>query len=333
MNAPTPLSQSTRDSGGMSGPRYSIIPARAVFDDRLSAHEKIILAALGTYTDRDGWCYPSQKLLCDRLGIARSTLCAGLKRLASKEIGYIEVQPRTAKGRGKIGNEYRVKTDLPPLSVVVDNGLEKPMSGWADNGQQAIETAPMSAVQDNGADVRPAGHANVRPHGHRIIESNDPKEERPHSSCSNEQEQLVLKGDPDPRPELKPKKPRTAKSKTAYTEAFNEVWMLWPAHRRANSDKRKAFERYTTGVADFGAEKIEAAAKRYLSLPSTRKEDYQFCCLVEVFMNGKLEAAVEAVGTPGAARPEKTPVGFKLIGHKPDGTPVYDRAKRQVGYS
>lgn len=103
----------------------------------------------------------------------------------------------------------------------------------------------------------------------------------------------------EPPPEEPPKK---ARAKTAYSSDFEAVWKLWPSNRRGNSDKKLAFKRYQQGVIDYGAEKIEAAARRYLSLPDTRKENFQFCCLVEVFMNGKLEAAVEAIeDAPSAA--------------------------------
>ena len=88
----------------MTNPRYSILPARAVFDARLSAQDVRVLAALGSYSDNEGWCFPSQKTLVDRLGIARSTLCAAIKKLSSKEFGYVEVRAKTAKKKGKVGN-------------------------------------------------------------------------------------------------------------------------------------------------------------------------------------------------------------------------------------
>lgn len=84
-------------------------------------------------------------------------------------------------------------------------------------------------------------------------------------------------------------------SKPKYTPEFEAIWRAWPKNRRANSDKQTAFRRYLDGVKEFGAEPIARAAQRYLSLPATRKENYRYCVLVEVFMNGKLEAAVEAV--------------------------------------
>lgn len=126
----------------------------------------------------------------------------------------------------------------------------------------------------------------------------------PKSSSSNEEEDKRspkdLFGKQAPEKATADQK-RKGRKVAAYTPEFQMIWMAWPKNRRANSDKRKAFERYQGGVEQFGAEAISAAARRYLSLPDTRKDQWKYCCLVEVFMNGKLEAAVEA------AREEATP--------------------------
>lgn len=274
--------------------RYTIFAARAVFDPCLSANDKVVLAALGSYTNGEGWCYPSQKTLCARLGIARSTLCAALKKLVYR--GYVAARARTSKGRGKVGNEYRVLVDLPPMSAQPDIGTQgieiAPMSDWKDIGKkpmstkpdigaQGIEITPMSAPPDNGADVRPAGHPmsaqpDIGIYNALTSPMNEPKTLVPRQAGN------------EVAPKRKPKTPKP------YSKDFEMIWLAWPKNRRANSDKRKAFERYETGVAQFGAEAVAAAAKRYLSLPDTRKDQWKYCRLVEVFMNGGLEAAVEA---------------------------------------
>lgn len=280
-----------------SGPRYSILPARAVFDKRLTNADKVVLAALGTYTNGEGWCWPSQKELTDRLEIARSTVCAAIKKLSAKEFGYLEVQPRTTKGRGKVGNQYRVKLDLPPMSIVSDIG-KKPMSDVADNGSQVTELTPMSCASDNGADVRLAGHPMSDGVDIAYNRRTGPTERT--QSISNEiditfpepsayERAISAKAAP---------KSKAVKKLVPYTKEFQTIWMAWPKNRRMNSDKRKAFERFLEGVELYGADKITRAAQRYLSLPDTRKDSWKFCCLVEVFMNGKLEAAVEAVDEP-----------------------------------
>ena len=279
------------------GPRYSILPARAVFDKRLTNADKVVLAALGTYTNGEGWCWPSQKELTDKLDIARSTVCAAIKKLSSPDIGYLEVAPRTTKGRGKVGNQYRVKLDLKPMSAQQDIG-KKPLSDTPDIGQQVIEVAPMSAPQDNGADVRLAGHPMSDGSDIAYNRRTGPTERT--QSISNEIDITF----PEPSAydravtERAKPKPKAAKKLVPYTKDFQMIWMAWPKNRRERSDKRKAFERYLVGVELYGIEAIGKAAQRYLSLPDTKKDCWRFCNLVEVFMNGKLEAAVEAANDP-----------------------------------
>lgn len=147
----------------MSSTRFTIFAAAAVFDKRLSLADKAVLAAFGAYNNTQaGWCYPSQATLCDRLDIARSTLSAAIKKLVT--CGYLEVRARTRSGKGKVGNEYRVKTDInvevvekPPMSDGVDIG-EKPMSMGTDIGSLSACKKPMSDGADIGADVHGDGH-------------------------------------------------------------------------------------------------------------------------------------------------------------------------------
>lgn len=276
--------------------RYTIFAARAVFDKSLNPSDKIVLAALGSYTNGDGWCFPSQATLCARLGLARSTLCGALKKLVEK--GYVAARARTAKGRGKVGNEYRVLIDLPPMSAGVDIG-KKPMSAGTDIGSQDIETAPMSAGVDNGADVHWGGHPmsggmDIGIYNALTSPLNEPNSLVPRQAGNGARDDAKARAYEAASkakaaiPKRKPKAPKP------YSKDFEMIWLAWPKNRRANSDKRKAFERYETGVAQFGAEAVAAAAKRYLSLPDTRKDQWKYCRLVEVFMNGGLEAAVEA---------------------------------------
>lgn len=139
----------------------------------------------------------------------------------------------------------------------------------------------------------------------------DPGSDRPRSTATPDPGH----GDPTtrvmvtPKPILKPiqepktgsnepgegSKGKSSRKRNAYTPEFDAIWRSWPPHRRANSDKQTAFKRYQSGVEQFGPDAIDAAAKHYLAQATTRKENYRYCCLVEVFMNGKLEAAVEAV--------------------------------------
>lgn len=85
-----------------------------------------------------------------------------------------------------------------------------------------------------------------------------------------------------------------------YDDAFQTFWRSWPEARRTVSDKRKAFDRWKAAVAQYGADKVQSAAARYLAKPDVRKDNWRYCCLAEVFLNGKLEAAIEAVDAVAA---------------------------------
>lgn len=91
-----------------------------------------------------------------------------------------------------------------------------------------------------------------------------------------------------------PKKSPAKKPKAGdYTPEFTALWLSWPANRRRVSNKQTAFRRFLDGSKRYGHEAIAKAAENYLSQRDTQKENFRYCCLVEVFMNGKLEAAVE----------------------------------------
>ncbi|MCH8111480.1 MAG: helix-turn-helix domain-containing protein, partial [Proteobacteria bacterium] len=52
----------------MTGPRLSIIPARAVYDVSLKPAELRVLAALCCHVDNTGQCWPSIRQIAKRLG-------------------------------------------------------------------------------------------------------------------------------------------------------------------------------------------------------------------------------------------------------------------------
>lgn len=283
----------------MSNARYSIFAARAVFDvENVTATELRVLAALGTYTNDEGWCYPNQTTLAERLKLTRQTISGAIKKLVEK--GYVEKEVRTAKGRGKVGYNYRVILDLKRAAA-----LPKADDEQADIGAGRQRHEPTTAPADFGVDHDPMSAQASVPYK----DLTNPSEQPQQSSTSNEVEDVRspksdLFGAETEKPRSKPKAKPSARKVAAYTPEFQMIWMSWPKNRRGNSDKRKAFERYQGGVEQFGAEAITAAARRYLSLPDTRKDNWKYCCLVEVFMNGKLEAAVEAAREDAATGAE-----------------------------
>lgn len=92
-----------------SSGRFSIFPARALDDRRLGNAAISVLALLGTYADRDGWCWPSVSTMAKRLGSTRQAVSKQLRVLESS--GYLNIEPRTDKRGGMVSNGYRLLFD------------------------------------------------------------------------------------------------------------------------------------------------------------------------------------------------------------------------------
>ena len=95
--------------------RFAITPALAVEDRRLGDAAYRVLACLGTYADRQGWCWPSTIALAQRLGITRQAVQRSLRQLA--ELGYIEVEARRRTDGGYDRNRYRLLFDRALFEV------------------------------------------------------------------------------------------------------------------------------------------------------------------------------------------------------------------------
>jgi DNA-binding MarR family transcriptional regulator len=95
--------------------RFAITPARAVEDHRLGDAAYRLLACLGTYSDRDGWCWPSMPTLADRLGITRQAVQRSIRQLAN--LGYIEVEHRHRADGTQDRNRYRLLFDRALFEV------------------------------------------------------------------------------------------------------------------------------------------------------------------------------------------------------------------------
>lgn len=101
-----------------SDPRYTIFAARAVFDDRLTAMDVRVLAALGTFTDRQGWCKPSQTTIAKRIGSNRTWVNASIKRLV--DAGYVQAVKQARESGAQTVNLYRVLMDMTAPEAAVD---------------------------------------------------------------------------------------------------------------------------------------------------------------------------------------------------------------------
>lgn len=94
--------------------RLTIFQAAAVDDPRLGHAAFRVLAALGTYSDREGWCYPSQPTVAKRLGITRQAVAKSLGHLAS--LGYLEIHHQHDERGAQKASRYRLLLDNFPVA-------------------------------------------------------------------------------------------------------------------------------------------------------------------------------------------------------------------------
>lgn len=153
----------------MADPRYSLFAARAVFDPRLTATDVRVLAALGTYTNKQGWCNPKHATIAIKTGVSRATVVASMKRLA--ETGYVQTVKQVVAGRGQIASKYRVILDLEPLSNELTPGLadvsedDRPMSDELTPRCQPARQADVVPVQQGVSNQ----HDTQKEHSHKNI--------------------------------------------------------------------------------------------------------------------------------------------------------------------
>lgn len=100
-----------------------------------------------------------------------------------------------------------------------------------------------------------------------------------------------------PPVEAKAKRPRST-----YSVAFEDFWKLWPQTWRERSDKRLAYQRWKADIEQWPIETIMEAARRHIA--RNKRDAYRYCGRADVFLNGKLEAAIEAVTAAPAERQE-----------------------------
>ncbi|MER9092229.1 helix-turn-helix domain-containing protein [Mesorhizobium sp. M0700] len=152
-----------------SGPRYSIIPADAVFDNRLSRLALHVLTALGTHSDSNGWCIVKQNTLANEIGSTPGSVQNAVRQLA--KLGYLRKRDRFAPNGAKLASQYQVAMDRDPPAEMVD---------------EAAETATPTPLPDG---VVPHSHVGRHPTptwGHK----NDPYLER--SSSEDIEKQACL---------------------------------------------------------------------------------------------------------------------------------------------
>lgn len=126
--------------------RFSIIPAGAIIDARLTPRALQVLCLLGRHTSDNGWCYRSQVKMAKELNCGRSTIYDALELLFGA--GWVE---KRANGRGKIGPET---SDHPfaafSYRVILDR--ENLPDAIAEDRPNAAHPAPPSRPQNGAID-------------------------------------------------------------------------------------------------------------------------------------------------------------------------------------
>ena len=104
--------------------RFAIVPARAVFDDRLSPSTLRVLNVMGVYGDKNGWCRPSLTTIGKKLNCTKQAVAKHIKSLS--EYGYLEIHHRYRKDGGRSSNLYRILFDVgePENETLEDEPFE-----------------------------------------------------------------------------------------------------------------------------------------------------------------------------------------------------------------
>lgn len=150
--------------------RFSIIPAGAIIDARLTPRALQVLCLLGRHTNDQGWCSRSQVKMARELSCGRSTIYDALELLF--DAGWVE---RKRNGRGSTGPEasdqpfaaysYRVRLDRDDLperiagAADVDasagEGAAQAAGGAGETAGGAAMAAPLEGTSSEGTSSEP----------------------------------------------------------------------------------------------------------------------------------------------------------------------------------
>nr|WP_295837188.1 helix-turn-helix domain-containing protein [uncultured Azospirillum sp.] len=119
--------------------RWGRIPAWWLDHPDLDADGLAVLAALSTYADEAGVCWPSQATLADKLKRSRPTVNRILGRLET--LGLVGIEHRRSANGGRLSCRYR-------LALIAGNGADEKAGGGArvDSPADSATDSPCSAA-------------------------------------------------------------------------------------------------------------------------------------------------------------------------------------------
>ena len=259
------------------GPRYSVIPSRAVYDTRLTPRAMRVLCALGVHSDSDGWCFPDQKTIAKDLAMSRARVSGAIVELA--EFGYIACELRVQKGKGMRGLWYRVILDTPgkpPIEDATSASGAVTKREHRRRAEQNGETGPVSPNGNTGAGVTKRCEP-VLPNGNTgyIVE-------RPNRT------RIPL--NPPQAGEARARKSKSKRGRRRAVEPreFVEAWELWT---KAGSNRTAALKAWREHRAS-GKRKL-GAVRAYLASKQAQAENGRFVPYMQRWLRDSLGSFVE----------------------------------------
>jgi hypothetical protein len=135
----------------MGNQRFSIVPAAAVADEKLTDSLFRTLAALGLYGDQNGWCWPSQSTLAEIRGVTRVTINNHIKQLV--KFGYLNIHARYDDETGaQKSNAMQIRFDheyLPPCKAQTLHPLSSQELYTPHKAQDFTHNAPRNDPEND----------------------------------------------------------------------------------------------------------------------------------------------------------------------------------------
>jgi hypothetical protein len=150
----------------MSEPRFSIIPAGAIFDRSLEPRDLQVIALLGCHIDKAGWCRRSQVKMAEKLGCGRASVQRSLDRLC--DAGWVQKKrPPWSNEGGQPSHSYMYRVildrdDYVSLSSSDDDGGDE--ASHAENAEAPPECPPVGTPGTEQEGARPDGHPGAQPY-------------------------------------------------------------------------------------------------------------------------------------------------------------------------
>lgn len=155
----------------MSNARFSILQARAVSDTQISNAQFRTLAALGSFGDKDGWCFPNLATLGKMLGKTKQAVSKDIQAL--EDLGYLEVRKQFRPDGSQKNNLYRLIFDTRQRGVDGGKrGVEYPSTSEVDGGSTSEVDALTPQYNDSFNEYYDDEETPKRPNIFAIYEEN-----------------------------------------------------------------------------------------------------------------------------------------------------------------